>query len=61
VLVEKLLLLVVQVLNLVMEKTPVETLSGVSLSERDVEIPTSETVAFFTVMNRQGIRWQLGL
>ena len=61
VLVEKLLLLVIEILNLVMDRTPVETLSGVSLSETDVEVPSSTKVAFFTQMNRQSIRWQLGI
>lgn len=61
VLVEKILLLVIEILNLVMDRTPVETLSGVSLSETDVEVPSSTKVAFFTQMNRESIRWQLGI
>jgi hypothetical protein len=61
VLVEKLLFYVIEVLNLVMNITPVEILGGVSLSESDTEVPDETKVAFFTKMNRESIRWQLGI
>ena len=50
VLVEKLLFYVIEVLNLVMNITPVEILGGVSLSESDTEVPDETKVAFFTKM-----------
>jgi hypothetical protein len=61
VLLEQLLPRVLLLLNKIMDATPVERLSGVSLKPGDSEPPTGPHSESFHELNRQSIRWQLGL
>lgn len=61
ILLEQLLPRVLQMLNRIMDETPVEQLSGVSLEPGDSEPPTEGHSDSFRELNRQSIRWQLGL
>jgi hypothetical protein len=63
-LLEQLLPRVVQMLNEIMDATPVEQLSGVSLQPSDLEVPVAPAGSYsdpFDEINRHSIRWQLGL
>ena len=59
VLLDRLLPAVLELLNKLMENTPVESLAGVSLNPGDLIPPTD--VPRFGEAQRHGIRWQLGL
>lgn len=61
VLLEQLLPRVLLLLNKIMDATPVEQLSHVSLQASDCQPPTGPTPGPFVELNRQSIRWQLGL
>ena len=64
VLLEQLLPRVLQMLNKIMDATPVERLSGVNLQPGDLEVPVAPAGSYsdpFNEINRQSIRWQLGL
>lgn len=61
VLLEQLLPRVLGILNEIMEATPVEKLAHVSLQPSDLQPPVGPHSVSFTEMNRQSIRWQLGL
>lgn len=61
VLLEQLLPRVLLMLNKIMDATPVEQLSGVSLEPADSEPPVGPHSESFRDLNRQSIRWQLGL
>ncbi len=61
VLIEQLLPRVLQMLNEIMDATPVERLSGVSISPKALRPPTKDFPDTFSEINRQSIRWQLGL
>jgi hypothetical protein len=61
VLLEQLLPRVLQMLNRIMDETPVERLSGVSLDSGDSDPSTEGNSDPFHELNRQSIRWQLGL
>jgi len=58
---EQLLPRVLRILNKIMHATPVEQLSGVSLELADLEPPIGPHSESFREINRQSIRWQLGL
>jgi hypothetical protein len=60
VLLERLLPLVIELLNELMTATPVEQLSGVSLKPEH-RVPTRGTGEAFGERERHSIRWQLGL
>jgi hypothetical protein len=60
ILLDRLLPLVIDLLNELMTATPVERLSGVSLQPRDLVPPRGRGEAFGEC-ERQSIRWQLGL
>jgi hypothetical protein len=64
ILLEQLLPRVLRMLNEIMDATPVERLSGVSLQPSDIEVPVAPAGSYsdpFNEINRQSIRWQLGL
>lgn len=61
ILLEELLPRVLQMLNKIMDATPVEQLSGVSLEPEDSDPPTEGHSEPFHELNRQSLRWQLGL
>ena len=61
ILLEQLLPRVLDMLNKIMDETPVEQLSGVSLEPEDSEPPVEGHSEPFHELNRQSIRWQLGL
>jgi hypothetical protein len=61
ILLEQLLPRALQMLNKIMDETPVERLSGVRLEPGDSEPPTEGDSDPFHELNRQSIRWQLGL
>lgn len=61
VLLEQLLPRVLRMLNAIMDATPVEQLSGVSLGPGDLQPPVGAHSEPFHELNRQSIRWQLGL
>jgi hypothetical protein len=61
VLLEQLLPRVLRMLNETMDETPMEQLSGVSLQSADLEPPVGPHSEPFQEVNRQSIRWQLGL
>ena len=58
---EQLLPGVLAMLNRVMDATPVEQLSHVSLNARDSQPPLHPRDDTFGEMNRESIRWQLGM
>jgi hypothetical protein len=60
ILLDRLLPLVIDLLNELMTATPVERLSGVSLRPRDLVPPRGRGEACGDC-ERQSIRWQLGL
>ncbi|HEY5261770.1 MAG TPA: hypothetical protein VIJ33_06630, partial [Solirubrobacteraceae bacterium] len=63
-LLEQLLPRVLHMLNEIMDATPVERLSNVSLQSSDLEVPPAPAGSPsdpFDEINRQSIRWQLGL
>jgi hypothetical protein len=61
ILLEQLLPRVLRMLNAIMDTTPVEQLSGVSLGPGDLQPPVGAHSEPFHELNRQSIRWQLGL
>ncbi len=61
ILLDQLLPRVLQMLNKIMDATPVEQLSGVSLEPDDSQPPVEGHSEPFHELNRQSIRWQLGL
>lgn len=61
VLLEQLLPRVLGLLNCVVDETPVETLAHVSLPPSDSLPPTGVHSGPFVELNRQSVRWQLGL
>lgn len=64
ILLEELLPGVLRMLNAILEATPVEQLPHVNLRASDLEPPTIEPGQLpdtFSAINRQSIRWQLGL
>lgn len=61
VLLEQLLPRVLLMLNKIMDGTPVDQLSHVSLQPSDFHPPTGPHSGSFVELNRQSIRWQLGL
>jgi hypothetical protein len=61
ILLEQLLPRVLRMLNRIMDETPVERLRGVNLQPGDSEPPVEGHSEPFDEMNRQSIRWQLGL
>jgi hypothetical protein len=58
---EELLPRVLGMLNRIMDETPVERLAHVALQARDYLPPIGPGSGSFVEMNRQSIRWQLGL
>jgi hypothetical protein len=60
-LIEQLLPRVLRMLNEIMDATPVERLRGVSLSQDHLRPPVRPFPDTFHELNRQSIRWQLGL
>lgn len=63
-LLEQLLPRILRMLNEIMDATPVEQLSNVSLQPGDLEVPVAPAGSYsnpFDEINRQSIRWQLGL
>ena len=61
VLLEQLLPRVLAMLNCIMDETPVETLAHVALQSNDSLPPVGPQAGPFDELNRQSIRWQLGL
>jgi hypothetical protein len=61
ILLEQLLPRVLRMLNEIMDATPVEQLTHVSLQTSDSQPPTGPQSGPFVELNRQSIRWQLGL
>jgi len=61
ILLEQLLPRVLLMLNKIMDATPVEQLSGVSLESSHLQPPVGAHSEPFRELNRQSIRWQLGL
>jgi hypothetical protein len=61
VLIEELLPRVLAMLGRIMDKTPVESLAHVSIAQSECVPPTNGGADTFGEVNRQSIRWQLGL
>lgn len=61
VLLEQLFPRVLAMLNAIMDETPVESLAHVALRPEDSAPPTGPHSGAFMEVNRQSIRWQLGL